>query len=145
MSTWIPAEGSPGTPIEAYLAIRQTFSFIKIRLMTRESNSHLLAGSIVRDPSGLYVVTGIYRNLPDLFRRLASPIHHGAMLSNGQRVTRQLAKQFEEEELEKIRASQGAAAAPSSRLDEARGLFDEVALSDQFVEFLTLPAYGHLD
>ena len=80
MSTWIPAEGSPGTPIEAYLAIRQTFSFIKIRLMTRESNSHLLAGSIVRDPSGLYVVTGIYRNLPDLFRRLASPIHHGAML-----------------------------------------------------------------
>ena len=72
-------------------------------------------------------------------------IHHGATLSNGQRVTRQLVKQFEEEELEKIRASQGAAAAPSSRLDEARGLFDEVALSDQFVEFLTLPAYGHID
>ncbi len=72
-------------------------------------------------------------------------IHHGATLSNGQRVTRELVEQFEEEELEKIRASQGAAAAPNNRLDEARGLFDEVALSDEFVEFLTLPAYGHLD
>jgi malate synthase len=72
-------------------------------------------------------------------------IHHGASLSNGQRITRQLVKQLEEEELEKIRASLGAEAAASNRLDEARGLFDEVALSDQFVEFLTLPAYGHID
>jgi hypothetical protein len=29
--------------------------------------------------------------------------------------------------------------------DEARGLFEEVALGDEFVEFLTLPAYEHLD
>jgi malate synthase len=72
-------------------------------------------------------------------------IHHGATLSDGQRVTRELVKQFEEEELEKIRASQGAQATPNNRLDEARGLFDDVALSDQFVEFLTLPAYGHID
>jgi malate synthase len=72
-------------------------------------------------------------------------IHHGATLTNGQRVTRQLVNQLEEEELEKIRESQGAEAAASSRLDEARALFDDVALSDQFVEFLTLPAYGHLD
>src|SRR5438309_5503730 len=34
-------------------------------------------------------------------------IHHGATLSNGKRVTRQLVIQFKEEELEKIRASQG--------------------------------------
>jgi malate synthase len=71
-------------------------------------------------------------------------IHHGAALSDGQRVTRELVQQLEEEELEKIRRSLGEALA-SSRLDEARGLFDAVALSDQFVEFLTLPAYGHID
>jgi malate synthase len=29
--------------------------------------------------------------------------------------------------------------------DEARGLFEQVALGDEFVEFLTLPAYEHLD
>jgi malate synthase len=31
------------------------------------------------------------------------------------------------------------------RFDEARALFEEVALSDEYVEFLTLPAYSHLD
>jgi malate synthase len=72
-------------------------------------------------------------------------IHHGASLSSGQRITREFVQQLEGEELEKIRASMGAEAAARSRLDEARGLFDEVALSDQFVEFLTLPAYGHID
>ena len=29
--------------------------------------------------------------------------------------------------------------------DEARALFEQVALGDEFVEFLTLPAYDHLD
>jgi len=72
-------------------------------------------------------------------------IHHGATLSSGQRVTRELVRQLEEEELDKIRSSMGAAGVASSRLDEARGLFDDVALSDRFVEFLTLPAYGHID
>ncbi|MCA1644855.1 MAG: malate synthase A [Chloroflexi bacterium] len=72
-------------------------------------------------------------------------IHHGASLSNGQRVTRALVMQLEEEELAKIRSALGAEAAASNRLDEARDLFDEVALSDRFVEFLTVPAYAHID
>ena len=29
--------------------------------------------------------------------------------------------------------------------DEARELFEHVALGDEFVEFLTLPAYEHLE
>ena len=29
--------------------------------------------------------------------------------------------------------------------DEARALFEQVALGDEFVEFLTLPAYEHID
>ncbi len=67
-------------PIEAYLVIRQTFSSLRIRLMTRESNSYLLAGAATPDQSGLHIVTGIYRNVPDLLRRSVSPIHHGAIL-----------------------------------------------------------------
>ena len=31
------------------------------------------------------------------------------------------------------------------RVDEARGLFEQVALTDEFVEFLTIPAYEHVD
>ena len=30
-------------------------------------------------------------------------------------------------------------------LDEARELFERVALDDDFVEFLTIPAYEHID
>jgi malate synthase len=33
----------------------------------------------------------------------------------------------------------------AARLDEARELFEQVALSDEFVEFLTIPAYEHID
>jgi malate synthase len=32
-----------------------------------------------------------------------------------------------------------------ARVDEARELFERVALSDEFVEFLTIPAYEHID
>ena len=32
-----------------------------------------------------------------------------------------------------------------ARLDEARDLFERVALNDDFVEFLTIPAYEHID
>ena len=31
------------------------------------------------------------------------------------------------------------------RVDEARALFEQVALSDEFIEFLTIPAYDHID
>ncbi len=34
---------------------------------------------------------------------------------------------------------------PQERLEEARSVFEQVALADEFVEFLTLPAYELLD
>jgi malate synthase len=66
-------------------------------------------------------------------------IHHRATLADGRTVTRELVQQLEEEELAKIDA------APGNRLGEARELFDTVALSDEFVDFLTLPAYDRID
>ena len=35
--------------------------------------------------------------------------------------------------------------AGGARVDEARALFEQVALSAEFVEFLTIPAYEHID
>jgi malate synthase len=72
-------------------------------------------------------------------------LHHGASLGNGQRVTLELVKRLEAEELAKIRQSHGSEVGGTSQLDQARGLFDEVALSEQFVEFLTLPAYRYIE
>ena len=72
-------------------------------------------------------------------------VHHGATMNTGQRITRELVLQLEQEELDNIRQGLTPEMQTSNRLDEARGLFEEVALSEQFVEFLTLPAYGRLD
>lgn len=74
-------------------------------------------------------------------------IRHGEVLDDGRPVTPDLVRQLAGEELEKIRGeigdddwfySQG-------RPDLSRALFERVALSgDDFVEFLTLPAYEEL-
>jgi malate synthase len=53
----------------------------------------------------------------------------------------------EKVERERVREIEAAAIAafPEGRWDDARALFDRVALEDEFVEFLTLPAYDYLD
>jgi malate synthase len=72
-------------------------------------------------------------------------IHHGATMADGRRVTRELVMTTADEEMAKIRQALGEAAFGQGRFAEARALFEEVALSDDFVEFLTLPAYRQID
>jgi malate synthase len=71
-------------------------------------------------------------------------VHNDAKLSDGRVVTPELVHQIEDEELEKIRRAMGDAY-PADRAKYARELFEEVALADEFDEFLTLPAYERLD
>jgi malate synthase len=49
------------------------------------------------------------------------------------------------EELAKIRETVGDQSFQEGRFAEALGLFQEVALGDQYVEFLTIPSYQHLN
>jgi malate synthase len=71
---------------------------------------------------------------------------HGVKLDTGVEVTAELVRRYEEEELEKIREQVGDEFFFSEgRPDESRELFDQVALSDEFVDFLTLPAYERLE
>jgi malate synthase len=72
-------------------------------------------------------------------------IHHGVSLAEGQKVTSDLVKKIEQEELAKIRKSVGDESYASGRYQEAASLFDDVALSRDFAEFLTLPGYERLD
>src|SRR5436309_2597055 len=72
-------------------------------------------------------------------------IHHGVTLKEGSRVTAELVRQVEREELAKIKSAVGADSFAKGRYDEAREIFDEVALSPDFREFLTIPAYEHID
>jgi malate synthase len=50
-----------------------------------------------------------------------------------------------DEELEKLRETFGAEIFDKSRADEAREIFEQVALGQDFVEFLTVPAYDYLE
>jgi malate synthase len=74
-------------------------------------------------------------------------VRHGAELDDGRTVTPDLVRALATEELERIRRevdddewffTQG-------RPDDSRELFEQVALGDDFVEFLTLPAYERLE
>jgi malate synthase len=48
------------------------------------------------------------------------------------------------EQVERAIAEEVAKLGDAPGVDEARGLFEQVATGDEFVEFLTLPAYEHL-
>ena len=62
-------------------------------------------------------------------------------------ITPELVRRLEGEELERIRAEIGDDEwfEREGRPQESRELFEQVALADEFAEFLTLPAYEQLD
>jgi len=72
-------------------------------------------------------------------------VHHGVSLAEGPTVTRDLVAKVRDEELAKIRSALGDTPYAQGRYDEAASLFGEVALADDFVEFLTVPGYARLD
>ena len=71
-------------------------------------------------------------------------VHNGASTAEGTAITPEFVRQVEDEELDKIKQAVGDDVFAQGKYDEARGLFDQVALADDFVEFLTLPAYERL-
>jgi malate synthase len=73
-------------------------------------------------------------------------IHHSAELDDGRTVTPDLVRELATSELEKIREEIGDDEwfEKEGRPDLSRSVFERVSLSDDFVEFLTLPAYEEL-
>jgi len=74
-------------------------------------------------------------------------VRHGAELDDGRTITAELVRELETSELEKIREAIGDDEwfEKQGRPDLSREIFEEVALADEFVEFLTLPAYERLE
>ena len=71
-------------------------------------------------------------------------VHHGARLDDGRVVDGDLVRRTLDEELAEIAAALGADF-DEARHAQARAVFEQVALGESFVEFLTLPAYELLD
>jgi malate synthase len=70
-------------------------------------------------------------------------IHNDIALAEGPTVTRDLVEQIIDEELAAIYAQLGPAY-DAARFDQAVSLFKEVALADDYAEFLTIPAYERM-
>ncbi|MFY1699951.1 MULTISPECIES: malate synthase A [unclassified Solwaraspora] len=72
-------------------------------------------------------------------------IHNGVRLPDGTPVTADLVRAVGETELAAIRAETTSEDWTARRFPDAWALFVEVALADDFVDFLTLPAYRLID
>ena len=72
-------------------------------------------------------------------------IHHRAQLQDGRTITRELVAMMLDQELERIRDEVGEETWREGRPEETRRIFEQVALSEDFVPFLTIPAYELLD
>ncbi|MDQ6742820.1 MAG: malate synthase A [Candidatus Dormibacteraeota bacterium] len=71
-------------------------------------------------------------------------VHHGARLQDGGNVTPELVSRIGDDELARLREALGEDTFRKGRFDEAREIFDRLALSPEFEDFLTLPAYERL-
>jgi malate synthase len=71
-------------------------------------------------------------------------VRHGAKLEDGRTITRELVRELLEEELERIRAALPEETWLAGRPRETREIFEQVALGEEFPEFLTLLAYEQL-
>ncbi|MBX7256532.1 MAG: malate synthase A [Candidatus Hydrogenedentes bacterium] len=67
------------------------------------------------------------------------------VLADGRKVTLELFRQVQHEEMQKIRDEVGDKRFDSGKYDLAARLFDEIISNDDLEEFLTLRAYEHLD
>jgi malate synthase len=72
-------------------------------------------------------------------------VHHGARLQDGGNVTPELVSRIGDDELARLREALGEDTFRTGRFDEAREIFDRLALSPEFEDFLTLPAYERLN
>ncbi|MEJ2121620.1 MAG: malate synthase A [Alphaproteobacteria bacterium] len=69
---------------------------------------------------------------------------HGAAITDGPEIEDGLLERLFEEEMDKIKELVGEENFSAAKYDEARDLFWEMTVSDEFQEFLTLPAYERL-
>jgi len=72
-------------------------------------------------------------------------VRNASKLNDGQAISADLVRELADDELAQLRRRLGDDAWSKSRFDEARAVFEEVALAQTFPSFLTLVAQTHID
>ena len=77
-----PETGETVSPITAFMGVEQTYSTLKMHLMTEESQSWLIVDKIEHSPKGNgFRVVGVYNNEPEIgLRGNRSEIHYGVFI-----------------------------------------------------------------
>lgn len=75
----IPETGKRVAPIQGFASIRQTYSKLSIRLMTKDSDSFLIASNILQRDDNTIEIAGVYQSDPKVhLRGKESEIHYGS-------------------------------------------------------------------
>ncbi|MET4106496.1 malate synthase A [Hymenobacter sp. UYP22] len=144
------------------------------QIANKREDVHVTATDLVRAPEGSITEAGLRLNIDVAVQYLESwlrgngcvPIYNlmedaataeisraqvwqwlhtpGTTLQDGRPVTVELYRSFVPDQLAKIKALVGEQAYEAGRYLEAARLFDRLVMSEQFVEFLTVPAYEQL-
>ncbi|MEN8239489.1 MAG: malate synthase A [Actinomycetota bacterium] len=72
-------------------------------------------------------------------------VHSASTTDHGTSITPAYIRKIADEETERLRSELGHSVYDASRFEEARSLLETVALSEEFPDFLTLPAYDVLE
>ena len=75
----VPGSEDPGAAVDGFAVVRQTFSYMSIRLMTEHAESSLVASSFDIQADGTTFVYGAYQSDPSIHLRSGiSEIHYGS-------------------------------------------------------------------
>ena len=92
-SNWIdPSTNEAAAAVDVFLVIRQTYSTISMRMLTKESASRSLVASLQAPRDDVARASSTYQSVPRLLIQDRSRIHHGALMlevegSPGNRLT----------------------------------------------------------
>ncbi|HZU69875.1 MAG TPA: malate synthase A [Ktedonobacteraceae bacterium] len=169
--TWVAHPGLVPIAMEEFDAVMKTPN----QIYRKREDVHVTAADLLKVPEGTITEAGLRNNISVSLQYLESwlrgsgcvPInnlmedaatveisraqiwqwihHPKGILSDGRKVTVELFRELAKDELEKIRSRVGEERFAGGKYQVVAEILDSIITDDQFVEFLTLPAYKYLE
>ena len=169
--TWVAHPGLVAIAMQEFDAVMKTPNQID----RKREDVHVTAADLLQVPTGTITEAGLRNNISVSIQYLESwlrgsgcvPInnlmedaatveisraqiwewihHPKGILEDGRKVTIELFRELASDELEKIKSAVGEQQFNKRKFQTAAQILDSIITDDQFVEFLTLPAYKYLN